>query len=218
MNCYFPCQTFKSLLIPMQPAATFSWILLLNIVKTKVLLQERERPATDVACSRFGHSNTAVQNIIYEVLIFDTVLKRFGVIVFALFREDKTFFKDLFPFVLHKSNYFLCCTIGFKEHRKRITSAERAWKTKLDLKQTNQLHCIFFFSSKYDDDPRPPWLVNTVSDCISMKSASQFFILHTTTRSLRPAYLLTRNCLGCAPVEYVADSSLTADWDQWHQC
>lgn len=137
MNCYFPCQTFKPLVIPMQPAATFLWILLLNMVKTKVLLQERERLATDVACSHFGHSNAAVQNIIYEALIFDTVLKGFGVVVFALFREDKTFFKDLFPFVLHKSNRFLCCTIGFKEHQKCITSAELARKTKLDLKQTH---------------------------------------------------------------------------------
>lgn len=87
----------------MQPAATFLWVLLLNIVKTKVLLQERERLATDVACSHFGDSNTAVQNNIYEALIFDTVLKRFGVIVFALFREDKTFFKDLFSRLYYTS-------------------------------------------------------------------------------------------------------------------
>lgn len=125
-------------MIPLQPAATFLWILLLNIVKTKVLLQERERLSTDVACSHFGHSNTAVQNIIYEALIFDTVLKkRFGVIVFALFREDKPFFKGPFPFVLHKSNYSLGCSIGVTEHQKCIKSAELARKTKLDLKQTD---------------------------------------------------------------------------------
>lgn len=93
----FPAKLLSLWWSAMQSAATFLWILLLNIVKTKVLLQERERLATDVACSHFGHSNTAVQNIIYEALIFDTVLKKVWCHSLCLVQRGQKIFQRSFP-------------------------------------------------------------------------------------------------------------------------
>lgn len=146
----FPAKLLSLWWSPMQPAATFIMDSLAKYSYDKSFAP-RARTARHWCCLQpfraFKYSSS--NHHLWSAYFWHSFKKRFGVIVFALFWEDKTFFKDLFPFVLHKSNYFLCCTIGFKEHQKCIASTELHEKQNLILNKLTTP--LFFFSLEYYD-------------------------------------------------------------------